>query len=102
MIDVPDFRKYLSVDKETLLARYAEVLTDLVVLVVEVADARVAERRAEMAGFRQSEESTVTGRERDARHNALDLTCEVWERQSEVKAREVEADFLRWVLDAPQ
>lgn len=101
-VEVQDFRRYLNEDRDKLVARYADVLLDLAVLAVEVADAKVAERRAEAEGFRHSAESTITGRERDARSNALDNTCEVWERQGEARAREIEGDFLRWLLDARQ
>lgn len=87
-------------ERPELVDAYTEVLQGMAVLAVEVADARVAERRAEVEGFRRSEETTVTARERDAKLNALDMTCEVWERQGEVRSLEVQRELLVWLLDA--
>jgi hypothetical protein len=97
-----NLRKYLAMERVELVDAYAEVLQQLAILAVEVADAKVAERRAEMDGFRRSEESSVSGRERDARLNALDMTCEVWERQSEEKALLAEKELIVWLLDASE
>ncbi len=97
-----DWSKFLSTPHEELLGRYVAVCRELAGLHMELATVRVGERQAKIRGFHASTEQTVSGRERDADLNALDLTVTVFELVGEVEAATQERDLLRYLLGGGQ
>jgi hypothetical protein len=103
-VPVHDFRAYASYDTDQLVSRLVEVVTELCGLAQEHAMIRVAERRAKAKAWQECEESAVSARDRYADQFALDLTCNVWEIQGDIRALEEEKWLLGYLLgvtDAP-
>lgn len=93
-----DFRPYVTWDREQLVGQLALVCTELAGLYEEIASVEAAAARAKVLGYANSQEPTVTGREREASFNAIDLTCTVIELKATVQALIEERDFVRLLI----
>jgi hypothetical protein len=96
---VTDWREYASSDPHMVVVRLSEVYQELAGLATEVAMIRSAERRAKVEGWQRSQDTSVTARNRDADHNALELTTTLFELQGQVEALQAERDLLRLCLE---
>lgn len=93
------FADYLEYGRAELLGRLAEVTQELVDGIREHGIMVEQEKRAKIEGYRYSEESTVTGKGRDADLHALEASCEVIRIRAEVDLLREEQTLLRTLLE---
>ncbi len=96
---IQDWREYLKFSREALIERLIEVVQEQAGLAQEISMMQATERRAKAQGWSESQETTVTGRERSASLNALEITATVIDSQGRKEALALEADLLKLLLD---
>lgn len=94
MPDIADFTQYPKKDREWLLYQYSVVVSELYNAHIVWGSTVQQEKSARVHGFMASEETTVSGRERDAEAQALPLTLGLYEMQAQIRALTEERDLL--------
>jgi hypothetical protein len=84
------FNDYLSYDAGKLLYKLGEVMQDIASLIEEIAYVKTSEMQAKAQAYQNSMENTVSGREREAVHNAIALSTSVVDLEARLKAKEEE------------
>ena len=97
---IEDFTGYYTLTVPELRVRYCQTASDLANLHMEVAMVVGQERRAKVEGFMHSQESSVSGREREADFSALELTTTVFELRGQLAAKQEELGVLQMLLGA--
>ncbi len=94
MPDVADFTSYTTKPKDWLLSQLAIVVSEIYNAHIVHGATLQSEKSARVRGFMASEETTVSGRERDAEAQALPLTLGLYEMQAQIRALTEERDLL--------
>jgi hypothetical protein len=95
---IHDFTGYHLLPPEDLKSLYCAVAGKLANLHEEAAMVFSTERRAKVEGFMRSQESSVSGREREADLHALESTTTLFELRGEIVALQEELGTLRMLL----
>lgn len=95
---VSDFRNYQSASRSALIGRLCGVTSELANAHLIWAASVQGEKSARIQGFMRSQETTVTGRERDAEAQSLALALGVVELLGSIRALVEERDLLRFLL----
>lgn len=61
---------------------------------VELAQVKISQARKRIAAYHSSEESSVSGRQRDADLAAIDLTCDVLDLEGDIASTNAKLSFL--------
>ncbi len=86
-------------DAKDALQRLGEVTEELQQLHRELASLLAAEKSARIAAWVESDETTVTARDRVADFNALNLTLDIIKIKGEIAAFEAEVRYLVIVVE---
>lgn len=94
MPDVADFSTYTQKPRDWLIRQLAVVVSEIYNAHIIHGSTLQQEKSARVHGFMRSEETTVSGRERDAEAQALPLTLGLYEMQAQIRALTEERDLL--------
>lgn len=98
----PDFLSYLSASPSVLISRRGQLLQQIAELTGELAMVRGNERQAKVEAYLSTTDLPVRDRENLANKNAMHLTISVWEIEANITTLQIEADYIKEVLDAVQ
>jgi chromosome segregation ATPase len=94
------WQHYLTDDRDKLEARYVELSEESASRAEELGMLQAEEKRTRARAWRESEFTSVSGRDAEASVEASDVSAEYLKLRSELEALREERDLLRWRLDA--
>lgn len=97
-----DFSDYPHQNKGWIRNQLALVCTELYNALIVHGMVQGQERTARVKAFLASQETSVSGRERDAEAQSLHLAVSLFETGARIKALYEERDLLRLLLDASE
>ncbi len=99
MIELVDLRRFLILDRQTLLSELAIICNDICSLVQEVSNAEITEQEQRIDGWLNSAETTIKGREWAATVASTSAKTTGIDRRADLAVRTEEKWFLLRLLE---